>query len=527
MKIIVNAKVTAKKNLSGAEKSDEHLPSRLRRNFVDRREVLTCIQEAEVVDLYLLVDFCFELGQSLQSLLNDFLANPLSGQRVGYPVCPMTARQITAVRRLDWLVSFLENRNNHLRERLAPGRHQASYYLLNQSTDSLSRMRWGRWTELLVVLDKYPVMLDKSNKYVRTALEQESVEEICFEVANKLPMPLDESRWCPLAIDLTYALCTVTARTLWQNLDRRALAEIFFSISLRAADEIRNPLDLSRLAFPSSFSDAFVSRLEPQLYGTVWIAPESVAKVVVTKRHPVNVGGHPPNATDILLGCSAPLNIVVHQRENIHRMWYLARQVYVVIDSLAQVALPAFSRDHLLRLLGIETKVMQAVLEKDSVETQKSLGAQTTIRRNKQSQNREKVTTVKSQKKIGPPKERTNNKLFWEIIWTCLRDKFGWQLEHGNRPNDFYALPPGVARGKGFRTRIDFFDSILQVLDFIRKDPRWKEIPEIKACVDEYSACKNLYDSLVSTRKMPSFRDQKERVNWLREKVNGIATARD
>ena len=69
--------------------------------------------------------------------------------------------------------------------------------------------------------------------------------------------------------------------------------------------------------------------------------------------------------------------------------------------------------------------------------------------------------------------------------------------------------------------------SIPQVLDFIRKDPRWKEIPEIKACVDEYSACKNLYDSLVSTRKMPSFRDQKERVNWLREKVNGIATARD
>lgn len=513
-----------KKNLSGTEKCDEHMPSRLKRNFVDRREVLTCIHEAEVVDLYWLVDFCFELAQSLQSLLNDFLATAISTRRA---VCPVTARQITAVRRLDWLVSFLENRNNHLKETIAPGRHQAAYYMLNQSTDSLSRMRWGRWTELFAVLDSYPMMLDKSNKNLRMALDQEGVEETSFAVADKLPMPLHESRWCPLAIDLTYALCTVTARTLWQNLDRHTLAEIYVSLALRASAEIRNPLDLSRLAFPVGFSDPFVTSLESQPNGPAWIALERGAKVLVTTRNTGNVGGHAPNTTEILMGCQSPLNIVPNQAENVQRIWYLARQVYVIIDSLAQLALPAFSRDHLQRLLGIQTTVIQDVLIKDSIETQNALRSQTTVRRHKQNQNRDKVTTVKSQKKIGPQRERVNNILFWGIIWTCLTDKIGWRLEHGNRPNDFYFLPPGVARGKGFRNRVDFFDSVVLVLDFIKKEPKWNDIPEVKACIDEYYACKNLYESLQATRKMPSFSDQKEKVTWLRGKVRGTATTKD
>jgi hypothetical protein len=317
-------------------------------------------------------------------------------------------------------------------------------------------MRWGRWTELLALLDKYPMMVDKANKNIRTALEEEGVEEVSFEVANNLPMPLHESRWCPLAIDLTYALCTVTARTLWQNLDRRALAEIYFSLALRAANEIRHPLDLSRLAIPFTLSDPFVKSLEPEQYGSLWIGPDGVPKVLVTK-----VNSATTDAANLLMGCQTPMNIVAYQPENIQRLWYLVRQVYVVVDCLAQVALPSFSREHLQRLLGIETKVFQHVLEKDSVDTPKTLPPQPTVRKNKKNQDRDKVTTVKPQKKIGPPRERVNNNLFWEIVWKCLSDKFGWRLEKGNRPCDFYALPPGVFRGGvGFRNRTDFFDSV-------------------------------------------------------------------
>ncbi len=450
------------KNLSGETRGDDHLPSRLMRNFVDRREVLGCIQEADVMDLYLLVDFCFELGQNLHRSLHDFLMTVHFGKDNCF-VSPITAIQITAIRRLDWLVTALEDRSNDLQKKLAPSESQAAFYLLKQSHFFLSQMRWGRWTELFAFLEKYPTLLDKHKKNLSTALEQEGVEEICFEVSEKLAMPLDESRWCSVAIELTHALCTATAKAVWQNLDRRALAVNFVVAAAKAAQEIKNPRDLSRLAFNLRFQDPFVSCPESEIIGAIKIKTETVTKVVVTKNASWNVGDNQAEATDMLMGYKTAMDVAANQMDMIQTTWYLARQVYFVVSVISQVALkdePSFSPHHLLHILGIDTLVGQAAVKCDVVPQESTLVAPKPERIRKQIQRTQKKESCKALKKKAAPKERVNNNLFWQIVWSTLKDEHGWQLEHGNRPNDFYALPPGVARGKGFRNRVDFFDSV-------------------------------------------------------------------
>lgn len=71
-----------------------------------------------------------------------------------------------------------------------------------------------------------------------------------------------------------------------------------------------------------------------------------------------------------------------------------------------------------------------------------------------------------------------NKRLFDRVIWKTLVE-LGWTLDVGNRPRDFYYLPPGVSRGRGFSNRKDFFDSVKLVVAFIKTDSRWKDRPEV------------------------------------------------
>lgn len=101
-----------------------------------------------------------------------------------------------------------------------------------------------------------------------------------------------------------------------------------------------------------------------------------------------------------------------------------------------------------------------------------------------------KVRAVRVQKVAKPKVKREagggicSKVLFFDIVWKALTG-LGWTLLVGNRPTDYYFLPPGVKRGRefGFKPRVDFFDSYKQVLAFLQSDPRWKDKDEIKECL--------------------------------------------
>ncbi|CAE8607022.1 unnamed protein product, partial [Polarella glacialis] len=45
----------------------------------------------------------------------------------------------------------------------------------------------------------------------------------------------------------------------------------------------------------------------------------------------------------------------------------------------------------------------------------------------------------------------------------------GWRLEEVGKRRDRYYMPPGVVRGSSFKTRVDYFDSKLQVETYARR----------------------------------------------------------
>ena len=53
--------------------------------------------------------------------------------------------------------------------------------------------------------------------------------------------------------------------------------------------------------------------------------------------------------------------------------------------------------------------------------------------------------------------------------------KAGWHLETGNRPNDYYFLPPHIQSRvqKGYAVRRDYFDSRMQVVTHVQHNPKW------------------------------------------------------
>jgi len=62
---------------------------------------------------------------------------------------------------------------------------------------------------------------------------------------------------------------------------------------------------------------------------------------------------------------------------------------------------------------------------------------------------------------------------FHDFIWPALV-RLGWRSEVGNRPNDRYYFPPGIERSNK-KNRVDYFDSVSQVMKCIEGTALWKE----------------------------------------------------
>jgi hypothetical protein len=451
------------------EKGDDHFPSRLRRNFPEREHLILDVEEAKMCDFAMVVEFCATLAQPLHALLDSFL---LDASRCVSPVSPVSAKQVVAVRRLDWISSVFKARLDKSRkpsDRLAYEVGPLDEHYTFQCHENLPSTVWGKWPELLLILHKNALVHDKDGNVIWDELCREAMEEICFEVCQKIVLPFDESRWCPIAIEVTHKLCVAAAESLWsreESSSLEALSRQFLTIAKKAADEINGPVTLVRLAFDKDFQDLFVFD-EP---GSEKIVREG-ERIVVTKRNYPAVGqASDNNVSAELIGRWEPLSDSGDQRQVIHKTWYLARQVFFLVDSIAQFALEGestYSRDRLLETIGLDSQTASLALDKAVLPRRGWRSDDKHYPRHKSAKERkhkpEKVgaAIAPKAKATQTPEQRGISTFFWAIVWHALKDEHGWTLIHGNRPNDFYACPPGVIRGQnGFRNRIHYFDSV-------------------------------------------------------------------
>jgi hypothetical protein len=451
-----------KKNLADTEKSDDHFPSRLRRNFVEREHLILDVEETKMCDFAMVIEFCANLAQPLHNILNDFMRCASSSLPI---VSPILAKQVVAVRRLDWISSIFKARLEEMRN---PG-HRPAYELgpvdehfTFQCIENLPRVVWGKWSELFSVLEKNSMVQDRNGTVIWDELCRESMEEICFEVRKKIVLPFDESRWCPIAVEVTQNLCVATAKSLWsqgKSTSVEMLSQEFLEIAKKAAHEITGQALSARLAFNNDFEDLFVFD-EPGLKDIVGKGEQ----IVVTKKTLAVGDESDKSVSPVLIGVRTACDDSKDHREDIHTTWYLARQVFFLVDTMAQFALAsAYSRELLVTNIGLDVRTASLAVAKAVVPRRGSrMDENKYLRYKAMKQTGNKLRKGEATKSKGAtPNEKTNSALFWNIIWPELKDEQGWTLIHGNRPHDFYACPRDVVRGQaGFRNRIDYFDSV-------------------------------------------------------------------
>ena len=454
-----------KANMTNQEKGDDHFPSRLRRNFPEREHLILDVEESRMCDFAMIMEFCASLAKPLHDLLDSFLRSCTSSV---IAVSPITAKQVIAVRRLAWMASIFQARLDAIRN----NSHRPIYELgvmddlyTFQCSEYLPQMTWVNWKEFVSVLDENRVIKDEKGNIIWDELCCEAIEEICFLVRDKIVLPCDSSRWCPIAVEVTQNLCVATAKSLWarnKGSSSEMLSQQFLEIAKKAADEIKDKATPSRLAFNKDFEDLFV--FDELGSESIAAKPEHI---IVTKRNPF---GGDNSASPLLIGCRSAFDEGQEQREVIHTTWYLARQVFFLVDAIAQVALEGesnYSRELLLTTIGLDAQTASLALDKVVIPPRcRQVDNNDYPRYNptKQQKSKPRKASVEgSTKSKGADRiEKENSSLFWNIIWPALKDEHGWTLVHGTRPNDFFACPRGVIKGKnGFRNRIDYFDSVM------------------------------------------------------------------
>lgn len=457
-----------KKNLAGIEKSDDHFPSRLRRNFSEREHLLLDVEEAKMSDFTMLVNFCAKLAYPLHQKIDELIRCATIGKDF---VSPLTTKQVIAVRRLDWLTSAFKARfETDSAQSYDPGPVDDLFSF--QCKESLPDLEWNRWSELFTLLAHQKTLKDQKGNNLWDELYHEAAEEICYGVSDIILLPLEECRWCPVAVELTQNLCLASAMAFWSpKRDQtralyKKLSQQFISLAKKAADEIVNNTDLDRLAFDCDFADVFV--FEKQ--GSESRAAKG-EKIVVTKQSGSTFEGESNESTPpVLIACPTALVEKKDFAGSIHSVWYLARQVFFVVEAIAQFVFDgdeAYSRDQLLQTIGLDSGTASIALDKDVLpRCTTRLKPPRKEKKEKETKSPTEQKIKKLHKKASAPQtakktEKANSALFWNVIWPVLKDENGWTLQHGNRPNDFYAMPRGVIRGgKGVQSRIHFFDSV-------------------------------------------------------------------
>ena len=173
----------------------------------------------------------------------------------------------------------------------------------------------------------------------------------------------------------------------------------------------------------------------------------------------------------IILGKNTPMSSQTEITKMIHKQWYLSRQIILVVDIFAKKYLAkddnVYSLETLCKRIGVASDLVNRFVNFDvKLDLTSSLfyGKDFKAIYSKGNKLRNIINrdiTNRKMQKTGPKRSISmpvRKLLFWKVLIEGLK-KLGWKIEIGSRPNDWYLLPPGVERGKGFKPRVDFFDS--------------------------------------------------------------------
>ena len=232
-------------NLEEGVKDDSHEPSRLQRNFDDRYEVDQALLLHNVTDLFHVCEFIrFSILPHLSTLAEGFM-EMLTKQSFSQTNTLPTHKQLIARRRIHWLSCLIENRTRVLlltpQDSNVPQAGLES--MLKQAESWCLDMKWDP------VFPDYDLHSVHINSCLR-ALRRELVEEILYPIRAKLPNALDESRWCPLAVELIRKLCAHT--TKYHTTNKVTLAMAYFDCAKRGVTAIRKACRMPRRSKPPS-----------------------------------------------------------------------------------------------------------------------------------------------------------------------------------------------------------------------------------------------------------------------------------
>lgn len=529
----------------GKVRSDDHYATFLDRNFVERYDMVEVIYEVEEpIDLYLLSEFLENIRSNLAGIVDTFVRElQSSSEGINIPF----AQQMIALRRLNWLKPFFQKKIESFEKRVNSSAKSADSVfeiaMLRQCAANANDLEWPSWPILMDLLEKHPNLVDGKGINVRSKFREEVTEDICYGVSSSFICPCNEAVWCDVASRLTHELCYMIARDHWDYSKPESsskLAEIMVQKAINAADAILNPTNIEVLKFDA---DVWL-RYALNNRGAIMKAPRE-AKCFMglandckgpEKRLPAPYilrGKLPADQTNLL--------------KIIHKPWYLVRQILFVTDTFAKRYLAAdttFNFDNLREKLGVTPEASSLFLKGDieldlhsklffgeDFESTYSKGNKLNAPKGRKERSSSRSKSVSETRKEKETKKQTKQKhkqgrtqvrklLFWDIVMKRLQEELGWNIEYGNRAHDWYLLPPGVQRGKGFKPRVDFFDSAPLVINCLKTDKRYCNLPEIKLVMEEYGKCQFALDSMKSSKSQElKTLSNTEKVDYLRKKV--------
>lgn len=217
------------------------------------------------------------------------------------------------------------------------------------------------------------------------------------------------------------------------------------------------------------------------------------------------------DSTTVFDGIVQDVTRAEQEKLEVHLKWYVLKQLLPSIHGIVSVCVKwnsdIYSLSKLCSVLEVqESEAMRAIseispldeyelppLHELDIPERKDLGCESN-RRGGKGKKRKGITgsrtkmkkPFKPKRKLQKARVRTGKAAFFQTVWPVLKEQCGWNLDVGNRPGDHYYLPPGVHRGRPFRPRKDHFDSQKLVMNLIKTDARWRNRPEIIACVKEF-----------------------------------------
>lgn len=194
-------------NLRDGMKADTCVSSRIQRNFSDREDAENVVDVTECVQrLSYLLKF---IGTEIWRPIVDRIDALKQACNSGASQMPLSPNQWVAARRVSWLADvFRQKLEKEKQKNLDKSLFRFYEKEINKMLESIDRRASTSFT-VAMKLDRG--LLGSS---VVDAVDDELLEEICYDLRHKLHMVINDSIYCPVAVRLVKSLCRQIAY-LW------------------------------------------------------------------------------------------------------------------------------------------------------------------------------------------------------------------------------------------------------------------------------------------------------------------------